>query len=109
MEDEAATVAPRSRTPAESGALSEQELSRIAREAVRQGPDPRLDKQLARMGLGGDAQPSRSARPGDAPSAEIAGQLDALARRLARAEAMVVVLAIVVAALAVGLTVLLVR
>jgi hypothetical protein len=31
--------------------MSEAELSRIAREAVHQAPDSRLDKQLERMGL----------------------------------------------------------
>jgi hypothetical protein len=33
------------------------ELSRIAREAVRQPADPRMDKQLARMGLTDTIEP----------------------------------------------------
>jgi len=47
------TPEPRPRSPkAEpTSGPTEAELSRIAREAVHQAPDSRLDKQLARMGL----------------------------------------------------------
>jgi hypothetical protein len=42
---------PATGSGAGSAAPSEAELSRMAREAVRQPADPRLDRQLARMGL----------------------------------------------------------
>jgi hypothetical protein len=48
------------------------ELSRAAREAVRQPPDPRLEKSFAKLGLWSeapsDAAPDAPARHGDAPS-----------------------------------------
>ena len=44
-------VAPAEPTPEE---LQAAELSRAAREAVRQPADPRIDRQLARMGLAAD-------------------------------------------------------
>jgi len=52
--------------PAIGGAATDQptaedlqaaELSRAAREAVRQPADPRIDRQLARMGLAGEDEP----------------------------------------------------
>lgn len=50
---------------------SDAELSRIAREAVRQPADPRLDKQLAWMGLTDD--PAPEATPvATAPAAPVA-------------------------------------
>jgi hypothetical protein len=39
--------------------LQAAELSRAAREAVRQPADPRIDRQLARMGLADDEDPIR--------------------------------------------------
>ena len=48
------------------------ELSRAAREAVRQPPDPRLEKSFAKLGLWSeapsDAAADAPARPDDAPS-----------------------------------------
>ena len=42
------------------------ELSRAAREAVRQPADPRIERQLARMGLAPDDAPGESSGPTDA-------------------------------------------
>ena len=49
---------PRSPQSKQMPAPTEAELSRVAREAVRQPPDPRLDKELARMGLMDAAEPA---------------------------------------------------
>jgi len=38
-------------------------LSRAAREAVRQPPDPRLERSFAHLGTGADAPPATPARP----------------------------------------------
>ena len=48
---------PAEPTPEE---LQAAELSRAAREAVRQPADPRIDRQLARMGLADDEDPIRN-------------------------------------------------
>ena len=48
--------------------LQAAELSRAAREAVRQPADPRIDRQLARMGLADDEDPPKTA-PGPRPAA----------------------------------------
>jgi hypothetical protein len=48
---------PAEPTPEE---LQAADLSRAAREAVRQPADPRIDRQLARMGLADDAEPTQS-------------------------------------------------
>ncbi len=50
-------TAPAEPTPEEQQAA---ELSRAAREAVRQPADPRIDRQLARMGLADDEDPTRN-------------------------------------------------
>ena len=47
--------------------LPPDELSHIAREAVRQPPDPRIDAHLARMGLTGDADAAAPATAAAAP------------------------------------------
>ena len=54
--DDAGTP-PAEPTPEE---LQAAELSRAAREAVRQPADPRIDRQLARMGLAADEDPAQS-------------------------------------------------
>ena len=54
--DEAVTP-PAEPTPEE---LQAAELSRAAREAVRQPADPRIDRQLARMGLADDEDPTQN-------------------------------------------------
>jgi hypothetical protein len=48
---------PAELTPEE---LQAAELSRAAREAVRQPADPRIDRQLARMGLADDEDPTQN-------------------------------------------------
>ncbi len=42
--------------PDSTSRYTEAELSRIAREAVHQAPDARLDKQLVRLGLADDTE-----------------------------------------------------
>ncbi len=49
--DETPVPPPQAPKADQTHAPTEAELSRIAREAVRQPADPRLDKQLERMGL----------------------------------------------------------
>ena len=82
------------------------ELSRIAREAVRQPADPRLDKQLERMGLT-DA-PATAASP-DKARVAIDPTVDALRGRLSRVESIVWVLVVAVGILAAAVVVLLLR
>ncbi len=82
------------------------ELSRIAREAVRQPADPRLDKQLERMGLT-DA-PTTTASQAKAHAA-IDPTVEALQERLRRVESIVRVLVVAVGILAVAVVVLLLR
>jgi hypothetical protein len=82
------------------------ELSRIAREAVRQPADPRLDKQLERMGLT-DA-PATIASSAKAHAA-IDPTVEALRGRLRRVESILWVLVVAVAILAVAVVVLLLR
>ena len=76
---------------------SEGDLSRIAREAVRQPPDPRLDKQLARMGLTDPSEPAepRPGRPAD-PSVVSGSELERLQKELRR---IAVILGVLVAAI----------
>ena len=85
---------------------TEAELSRIAREAVRQPADPRLDKQLERMGLA-DA-PAPPASPAN-PQVAIDRTVDALSGRLGRIESIVWVLVVAVGLLTVAVVVLLLR
>jgi hypothetical protein len=82
------------------------ELSRIAREAVRQPADPRLDKQLERMGLT-DA-PAKTAPSAKAYTA-IDPTVEALQGRLRRVESIVWILVVAVVILAVAVVVLLLR
>jgi hypothetical protein len=89
-------------TPAPTDA----ELSRIAREAVRQPADPRLDKQLERMGLT-DA-PAPPATPASAQIA-IDPTVEALGGRLRRVESIVWLLLVAVGILGVAVVVLLLR
>ena len=85
---------------------TEAELSRIAREAVRQPADPRLDKQLERMGLS-DA-PATHSSPAKSPVA-VDPRVEALGGRLRRVESIVWVLVVAVVILAVAVVVLLLR
>jgi hypothetical protein len=100
---ESQTISPRTEpTPAPT----EAELSRIAREAVRQPADPRLDKQLERMGLTDAPAP-----PASSASTHIAidPTVEALQRRLRRVESIVWLLVAVVGIRAVVAVVLLLR
>jgi len=95
--------------PAPAPTPTEGEMSRIAREAVRQPPDPRLDKELARLGLM-DPEPAvaRTGQPTGQP-AEVAPELERLRREYRRMQAILVVLVAVIGILAVIVVVLLVR
>jgi uncharacterized membrane protein len=107
---------PMSRPPAPKAdptpTPSEAELSRIAREAVRQPADPRLDKQLERMGLtdAPAAHPTAasSVAPTTGPVAEDPRFAD-VERRLRRVESMAWVLLAIVVVLAVAVIFLLAR
>lgn len=94
------------------------ELSRAAREAVRQPPDPRLEKQFAYLGLWGEseaASPGAGSSPGSAAPVESA-RTDALLATLetrsvaveARLDAVMRLLALIVRLLAVLIVIVLV-
>lgn len=89
---------------------TEAELSRIARAAVHQEPDARLDKELARMGLTDPAEPveRQPRQPADRPVV-IDPELELLRRQLRRTEAIVWALLAVSAILAVLVVFLLFR
>jgi hypothetical protein len=89
---------------------NEAELSRIARQAVHQAPDARLDKQLARMGVLDTTEPvepqsGRSSGGSDA----IGPELERLREELRRTKVILWVLVAVIAILAVVVVVLLFR
>jgi hypothetical protein len=74
--DETSMSGPRPPKAATTAAPSDAELSRIAREAVHQPADPRLDRHLARLGAVdasdvAEAQPGRSTSRSSAADAEI--------------------------------------
>ncbi|HEV8403696.1 MAG TPA: hypothetical protein VGQ31_11765 [Candidatus Limnocylindrales bacterium] len=107
--------APKSRprtpktVPAQASGPTEEELSRIAREAVRQPADPRLDSELARMGLGGDDAVDPHPAPSRARAAAIGPELEGLHKEVQRLERMVWGLVVVIAVLVVAVVYLLVR
>jgi len=104
--DETPGSPPQSPKADQPHAPTEAELSRIAREAVRQPADPRLDKQLERMGLtDAPAAPTSTAKQPAAPDPRV----EALGGRLRRVESIVWVLVVAVAILAVAVVVLLLR
>jgi hypothetical protein len=107
--DDPMTTRPSSPKPERAPEPSEGELSRIAREAVRQPPDRGLERQLARMGLV-DAEPA-AAEPGQpgGRSTDLAPEVERLSGELRRAERILWVLGAVTAILAVIVIVLLVR
>jgi hypothetical protein len=104
--DETPTSQPQSTKAEHTPAPTDAELSRIAREAVRQPADPRLDKQLARMGLSDAPAPTAPAASGPAA---IDPTVEGLQRRLRRLESVVWVLVAAVGILAVAVIVLLLR
>jgi hypothetical protein len=88
---------------------SDAELSRIARGAVHQPADPRIDKQLARMGLTESVeatQPQAGQSRGRGTTAD--PELDRLRAELRRTQMIVWVLVAIAVFLAVLVTVLLV-
>jgi hypothetical protein len=89
---------------------TEAELSRIAREAVHQPPDARLDKQLIRMGLMDASDPAepQPARPTSRPVA-IDAELERLHEELRRTNVILWLLVGVTAILVVVVVVLLFR
>jgi hypothetical protein len=106
MEPDETPMRPPQLTKADpTPAPTEAELSRIAREAVRQPADPRLDKQLERMGLTDAPAP---ASVSIAPVASDAA-IEAIGRRLRRVESIVWMLVVAVGVLAVAVVVLLLR
>jgi hypothetical protein len=96
MDDgEMSASSPGSARPGPASAPTEAELSRMAREAVRQPPDPRLDKQLQRMGLADSPGAAADA------SARSDAEVERLQRRVRRLEALAIALAIAVGVLVV--------
>ena len=79
------------------GAPSEEALSRIAREAVHQPADPRLDRQLARLGVM-DVPESVDAAPRRTPGtpAVTAADLARLEAKLGRTQAILWVVLVAV-------------
>jgi hypothetical protein len=85
-QDETSMSGPRPPKAAPTAAPTDAELSRIAREAVHQPADPRLDRHLARLGAGEDpraaeAQAGRSTSRASASDTEVE-RLNARIRRL---------------------------
>ena len=91
-------------------ALTEAELSRIAREAVHQPADARLDKQLVRLGLMDAAEPA-ALGPSGAVSPPVATDPELLRLReeLRRMRVLLGLLVGIIAVLAIALVVLLIR
>lgn len=109
MDDDIPKTRPRPPKPEPTQGLSEAELSRMAREAVHQAPDSRIDKQLARMGLiDGESTEPGLRQPTNAATVA-PPELESLRKELRRAQAMLWVLVAVAAVLAVVVVVLLVR
>jgi len=97
--DKTSTSGSQTRKAEPVAAPSDAELSRIAREAVHQAPDPRLDRQLARMGLA-DAPEATASQP--SPAASISAASDAaLERDNARLRRTVMVLGVLLVAVAI--------
>jgi hypothetical protein len=102
MDDE--TLVTRPAAPPAEPTTSDAELSRIAREAVRQPADPRMDRQLARMGLTDDPEDAarRSAPAGQVSAlsntAERTARLEGRIRRLEVAVILLVIAVVLLAA-----------
>jgi hypothetical protein len=101
---------PRSPKAEPTPAPTDGELSRIAREAVRQPPDPRLDKQLERMGLMDTSEPAEP-QPGQPTgrSVVIGPEFERLHKELRYIEVILWVLVAAIGILAVMVVVLLFR
>jgi hypothetical protein len=109
-QEETSVSGPQSPKAEPMAAPNEAELSRIAREAVHQPADPRLDRQLARMGVMETAD-ATAGTPGQAASqsAVSSAEIERLGARLRRVEMIVGLLAAAVVVLAVIAGILLVR
>jgi hypothetical protein len=110
MEDDTPAPGPNPAKPASTTSLTEAELSRIAREAVHQPADARLDKQLARMGLM-DAPEAAVPKPVQpiASSVAVDPEIERLRNELGRTRTILWVLLAVSAILLVAVLVLLFR
>jgi hypothetical protein len=101
---------PPSPKPEQVTPPTEAELSRIAREAVRQPADPRIDRQLEWMGLTEPSEPAeREQRTPRVASDQVRQEIERLDRRVRRVEVIVGVLVVAVAILALAAVVILVR
>lgn len=110
MDDDATETRPVPQKGQPAAPLTEAELSRIAREAVHQPADARLDKQLARLGLVDAAEPSAvpPAGPTGTPTA-IDPELTRLREELRRMRVFLALLVAIIAVLGIVVVVLLVR
>ena len=110
MDDDTSESRPHPPKAAPPPGPTEAELSRIAREAVHQAPDARLDKQLARMGLLDPAEPAEP-QPGQPTGRPVTvdPELERLREELRRIKVMLWVLVAVSAILAFLVVVLLFR
>ena len=110
MDDDTSGNPPPSPKAERASGPTEAELSRIAREAVHQAPDARLDKQLARMGL---LEASDAAKPpaGELTSRPVAvdPEIERLRAELRRARSMLWALVAVIAILGLAVVFLLIR
>ena len=114
--EETSMSRPQSPKAEPMAAPNDAELSRIAREAVHQPADPRLDRQLARMGVMEAAEPAED-RPGQAAarpatssvSSVSSAEVERLGTRLRRVETLLGALVVAVAILAFFVVILLFR
>ena len=107
MQDDTPESRPQPPKAEASRGPTEAELSRIAREAVHQPPDARLDKQLVRMGLMDAPEPAES-QPASRPVAKDP-ELERLRDELRRTRVTLWILVGVIAILFVVIVVLLFR
>jgi hypothetical protein len=108
--DETSMSGPRPSKPAPAAGPSDAELSRIAREAVHQPADPRLDRHLARLGAA-EVSEAVAVQPGQSTSRSgvSAAELDRLNARVRRIEMVLGLLVVAVGILAVIAVILLLR
>lgn len=110
--DDDAQVRPQSPKPEPAPGPTDAELSRIARQAVHQPPDARLDKQLVRMGLLDDAEPAAAGTQLNQPTAgavAVDPELERIRGNLRRARLIILALGLLCALLAIVVIALIVR
>jgi hypothetical protein len=100
---------PRSSKAEPTPAPTEAELSRFAREAVRQPADPRLDRELARMGLTETSDPAEPHTGPRGRPALIGPELERVRAELRRIQLILWILGAVTGILAVVVVFLLIR